>query len=70
MDEKQPQNGINTEVCDFENATVRELIVQLAATEEERRNAATPGLETVLTEREEAIVTALRTGPPTQMMGT
>lgn len=69
MNELQTENGAGLEEDVLDQATVRELIVQLALTEEEHRNAANPGHITVLAKREQAIVAALRTSEPTQMFG-
>ncbi|MFQ4150522.1 hypothetical protein AAGW05_17860 [Arthrobacter sp. LAPM80] len=60
MNALQTKNGHRPEDDELEQASVRDLIVQLALTEEERRNAADPVRIAVLTRREQTIIAALR----------
>ncbi|MGA7206313.1 MAG: hypothetical protein WBX27_16990 [Specibacter sp.] len=59
MNPIQTRNGITPEDGDLGQATVRELIVQLALVEDEHRNTAIPGQLAALARREHAIVAAL-----------
>lgn len=60
MDSMQTEKGNTLADGGSVQATVREPIMQLALTEEERRNAVNPRRITVLTRCEQTIVAALR----------
>lgn len=59
MNSAQTMNRSTLEDDDLGQATVRELIVQLALAEDEHRNTDDPRRITTLTRREQAIVVAL-----------
>ncbi|WP_139244223.1 hypothetical protein [Arthrobacter alpinus] len=59
MEATQTMNGPMPEDDDLGQATVRELIVKLALTEDEHRTATNPGRIADLARREQAIVAAL-----------
>ena len=59
MNSAQTMNRSTPEDDDLGQATVRELIVQLALAEDEHRNTANPRRIATLTRREQAIVAAL-----------
>lgn len=59
MEATQTTNGPTSEDDDLGQATFRELIAQLALTEDEQRNTTDSGRLATLVRREEAIVEAL-----------
>ncbi|MGN5732182.1 MULTISPECIES: hypothetical protein [Arthrobacter] len=60
MNSAQTQNQSTPEDDDLGQASVRELIVQLALAEDEHRNTANPRKIAALTRREQAIIGALQ----------
>ncbi|MET4004746.1 MULTISPECIES: hypothetical protein [Arthrobacter] len=62
MNTAQTQNKTAPEDDDLGQASVRELIVQLALAEDEHRNTANPTKIAALTRREQAIIGALQRG--------
>ena len=65
MTSPQATNRTTPEDDDLGQATVRELIQQLARTEDERRRTVNPGRIATLARREQAIVAALHRKGPT-----
>lgn len=65
MESTQTMNAIKPEDDDLAQATVRELIIQLAQAEDDHRSAADPARMEAVARREQAIVAALhRNGLP------
>ncbi len=60
MESQQINHGHHAEYGALSEATVRDLILELAAVEEEQANTSDPEQLSALIRREEAILTALR----------
>ncbi|GAA5230052.1 hypothetical protein [Arthrobacter cryoconiti] len=60
MNKIKADGGVRRRDGDLGQATTRELIVQLALAEEERRNTASPGRIAEIAKREQDLVAALR----------